>query len=59
MDPSLKDSVGFIDYIPRLRALGEQILCGHLDEQRGALLELLTRVHLSMNHEGEEVLHVP
>ena len=55
----MKDSVGFIDYIPRLRALGEQILCGHLDEQRGALLELLTRVHLSMNHEGEEVLHVP
>ena len=49
--PSLKDTVGFVDYIPRLRALGEMSLCVHLEEQKKALLELLDRVHLSMNHE--------
>jgi centromere/kinetochore protein ZW10 len=54
VDPSLKDTVGFIDYIPRLRALGEQSLCVHLEEQKKALLELLSRVHLSMNHESND-----
>ena len=51
IDESMKDIVGFIDYIPRLRSIGEHTLCVHLEEQKNALLELLSRVHLSMNHE--------
>ena len=38
---------GFIDFIPRFRALGEKCLVGHLDEQKATLLELLQRIQLN------------
>ena len=42
---------GFIDFIPRFRALGEKCLVGHLDEQKATLLELLQRIHLNPTSE--------
>ena len=47
IDPTLSDSAGFIDFIPRFRALGEKCLAGHLDEQRATLGELVARVRVS------------
>ena len=42
---------GFIDFIPRFRALGEKCLAGHLEEQKTTLLELLQRIHLNPTSE--------
>ena len=42
---------GYIDFIPRFRALSEKCLVGHLDEQKATLLELLQRIHLNPTSE--------
>lgn len=42
----LLETCGFIDFIPRLRSMGEQRLVVHIDEQRNALSELLSRVQI-------------
>ena len=49
--PALIVYPGFIDFIPRFRALGEKCLVGHLDEQKATLLELLQRIHLNPTSE--------
>lgn len=44
---SLKDSVGFTDFIPQFRSLGDECMKTHLIEQRSTLLELVKRINLS------------
>ena len=43
----LTESAGFIDFIPRLRALGEQRLVKHVEEQLALLLNLLESVNIN------------
>ena len=43
----LSESAGFIDFIPRLRALGEQRLVKHVEEQLLLLLNLLESVNIN------------
>lgn len=42
----LLDTVGFVDFIPRLRVLGEERLLEHVEEQQVILSQLLSRVKL-------------
>lgn len=53
VDPLLKDAVGFIDYIPRLRVLGEACLSSHLEEQKKSLGKLFARINLSVNQDSD------
>eukprot|EP01034_Spumella_vulgaris_P021791 gene21791-27860_t len=47
IDEVLQNSVGFVDFIPRFRSVGEQCLRSHLEDQRAALSSLIRHVHLS------------
>lgn len=51
IDPALEAAVGFADFIPRFRSLGERCLGRHLDEQRAALSELVQRIHIRVDSE--------
>jgi hypothetical protein len=42
----LLDTAGFVDFIPRLRVLGEERLLGHVEEQQNILSQLLSSVKL-------------
>jgi hypothetical protein len=51
---ALRECVGFMDFIPRLRALGEQCLATHVDRQQSMLRGLLEDIRLSTSDENEE-----
>lgn len=41
-----QSSIGLMDFIPRLRPLGESILVRHVDDQKSTLLELVKRINI-------------
>ena len=43
----LQHTVGFADFIPRLRSLGDSVLVRHIEEQKKTLAELVRRIHIS------------
>eukprot|EP00596_Hydrurales_sp_CCMP1899_P008559 CAMPEP_0119049468 /NCGR_PEP_ID=MMETSP1177-20130426/64842_1 /TAXON_ID=2985 /ORGANISM="Ochromonas sp, Strain CCMP1899" /LENGTH=658 /DNA_ID=CAMNT_0007026749 /DNA_START=596 /DNA_END=2572 /DNA_ORIENTATION=- len=53
IDISLQNNCGFIDFIPRIRAMGEKCLSGHVEEQRATLSELVTRINLNPANDAE------
>lgn len=56
IDATLQHTVGFVDFIPRFRQLGEQCMARHLDEQRSTLMELVSRININPigNDEAEK-----
>jgi len=52
IDPVLEQTVGFADFIPRFRSLGDQCLVRHIEEQRVILADLVARVNV--NPEGSD-----
>jgi hypothetical protein len=50
----LLETSGLIDYIPRFRMAGEEVLAAHLHEQRQTLEALVMRIRLSPGGEEEE-----
>lgn len=52
IDPSLEHTVGFADFIPRFRSLGDRCLVRHIEEQRNVLTELVQRIRISPDSEG-------
>jgi hypothetical protein len=53
IDPALEQTVGFADFIPRFRSLGDRCLARHVEEQRQALSELVQRIRISPDGEGD------
>lgn len=47
IDPVLLNTVGFMDFIPRFRQLGDGVLSRQLEVQRVSLLELVGNIHIS------------
>jgi hypothetical protein len=41
VNPELQDAVGFMDFIPRLRSMGEKALAAQVDTQRADLVKLV------------------
>jgi hypothetical protein len=52
---SLLETAGFVDFVPRLRALGERCLQMHVEKQRVELSRLLAQVRLSPADEGHVI----
>jgi len=52
IDEVLQHTIGFADYIPRFRTLGDACMSRHIDEQRNSLLSLVHAVNI--NTEGDE-----
>lgn len=53
--PALAEACGFVDFIPRLRAAGEEVLAAHLHEQARTMQALVARIRLSPDCEqGDE-----
>jgi len=50
VDEVLQHTAGFVDFIPRFRSTGDQVMTSHLEDQRVALAELVSRIHI--NPEG-------
>ena len=40
-------AASFVDFIPRFRSLGEQVLNAHIDQQRSLLFDLLDKVNIT------------
>lgn len=59
IDPTLEDAVGMIDFIPRLRSMGEQALMVHVEEQKATLLELVGRMQISTEGNGSSAQVIP
>mmetsp|Transcript_21014 Transcript_21014/g.30337 ORF Transcript_21014/g.30337 Transcript_21014/m.30337 type:complete len:765 (+) Transcript_21014:80-2374(+) len=53
VNPDLQGCVGFVDFIPRFRAMGERCLQGHVEEQKKTLLVLLGKVRVYVAEEEE------
>ena len=53
---TLLETAGFVDFVPRLRALGERCLQTHVEKQRVELSRLLAQVRLSPADEGGNVV---
>jgi hypothetical protein len=53
IDAALEQTVGFADFIPRFRSLGDRCLARHVEEQRQALVELVQRIRISPDGEGD------
>ena len=53
VDEALKDCNGFVDFIPRFRVVGENLMQGQLREQLTALLELLEKVNVTFDSKVE------
>jgi len=51
---ALRDCVGFMDFIPRLRVLGEKCLATYVDRQQSMLRGLLEEVRLNTTDEDDE-----
>jgi len=47
IDPVLSSTVGFLDFIPRLRALGDRCLSRHIEAQRAQLEVLVSHINIS------------
>lgn len=47
IDPVLSSTVGFLDFIPRLRALGDRCLSRHIEAQRVQLEVLVSHINIS------------
>jgi hypothetical protein len=54
IDTTLEAAVGFADFIPRFRSLGDRCLGRHLEEQRAALSELVQRMHISVEGDAAD-----
>lgn len=52
VDEVLQHTVGFADFIPRFRTLGDACISRHIDEQRNSVLALVHAVNI--NTEGDE-----
>jgi hypothetical protein len=52
IDPVLELTVGFADYIPRFRSLGDQCLVRHVEEQSATVAGLVRRINI--DPEGED-----
>ena len=55
VDESLQGSIGFIDFIPRLRKLGDQCMLNHLTQQQASLKEMVERIKITPDREQEEL----
>ncbi|CAE7623554.1 Zw10, partial [Symbiodinium microadriaticum] len=53
-NPGLQDCVGFVDFIPRFRAMGERSLQVHIEEQKRTLLVLLGKVRIHIDDEDAD-----
>jgi hypothetical protein len=52
--PDLTDAIGYIDFIPRFRSVGEKCLGDHVEAQKRTLRELVAAVRIQAGEEGEE-----
>ena len=52
--PELTDAIGYIDFIPRFRGVGERCLGDHVEAQKRTLRELVAAVHIQAGEEEEE-----
>lgn len=55
VDESLQGSIGFIDFIPRLRKLGDHCMLTHLTQQQALLKEMVDRIKITPDREQEEM----
>jgi hypothetical protein len=46
---NLQGNIGFIDFIPRLRKLGDQVMRNHLSQQESLFKEMIKRIRISPN----------
>jgi hypothetical protein len=55
---NLKDALGFLDFIPRFRELGEKVLLNHVDIEAEVLRLLVTEIRICCdeNHESANLL---
>lgn len=51
IDPALEQTVGFADFIPRFRSLGDRCLARHIEEQKVALVEAVQRIQINTDSE--------
>ena len=52
---NLLHSAAFVDFIPRFRSAGDQVISSHLEEQRKTLAELVSRIHIRPSGALEDV----
>ena len=54
MAPDLADAIGYIDFIPRFRSVGEKCLGDHVESQKRTLRELVGAVRIRAGEEDED-----
>ena len=53
--PELTDTIGFMDFIPRFRSIGENCLGDHVEGQKRTLKELITAMNIRAEEDEGEI----
>jgi hypothetical protein len=53
-DENLQGSIGFIDFIPRLRKLGDACMRNHLTQQENLFTEMVKRIAITPDRQGKK-----
>lgn len=55
---AMRDNIGFVDFIPRLRTLGQKCLAGHIEREKGVLLGYIEDIKICPQGEGgDDIFH--
>jgi hypothetical protein len=58
-NPALFETTGFIDFIPRFRVIGDDVLTAHLEEQKQTLDLLVQRININTLGDDEDTAARP